>query len=246
MTKIVVLSSLLLLAQVCCIGPASRPTPTPSLVSGRPEQFIQTNYAKGIPRTALVGEAIVTHKEYLAQRKFPNYFILNRQIVIKTEKNTFAIAHGHLLTFLDTIEINGENLAIYLDAHDNDGSGEMYYVNSDMKLARFMYVRSHSGTEKGMEKIQSVSPESFKFKGKFDLDPASETAVKAFDIIFNGKDTQGIHVTYHELDLTNPGKAVTTQDLTLAADADQFRYGRMAFQIHRCSGRALDYTVTAD
>lgn len=244
MTKKIVFSSLLLLAQVCCIGPSS--VPTARLVSGKPEPFVQTNYTKGVPRTALAGEAIVTHEEYQARRQFPNYFILNRQIVIRTRKHTFAIPHGHVLTFLDTIEINGENLAIYLDAHDNDGSGEMYYVKPDMRLANFMYVRSHMGDEKGMEKIQAVSPSGFTFKGRFEVDPASKQMVKAYDLIFVGQDDQGIHATYREHDLTDPTRVTSTRDLTLPADADPFRYGTLALQIHRCSGRALDYTVIAD
>jgi hypothetical protein len=242
--KTVFSSLLLLLAQVCCIGPSS--VPTARLVSGKPEPFVQTNYTKGVPRTALAGEAMVTHEEYLARRQFPNHFILNRQIVIKTEKHAFAIPHGHVLTFLDTIEINGENLAIYLDAHDDNGSGEMYYVKPDMELANFMYVRSHTGDEKGLEKIQFVSPKSFKFKGKFEVDPASKTMVKAYDLLFLGQDAQGIHATYRERDLADPARVALTRDLTIPADADPFRYGNLALRIHRCSGRALDYTVIAD
>jgi len=242
MLKRTVLCSMLLTILGCRIGPSS--LPSERLVSGKPEHFIQSNYTKGMPRTALAGEPIVAVKDYWATRIFPNYFILDQQVVIYTDRRSFVLPHGHLLNFLNTVNIDGDNYSIYKDA--NDAFGEMYYVDHDMRLARFMYVRSRVGSQGVMEKIKAIWPETFRFNGKIELDASSEKPFKVYDIIFDGKDDLGIHATYREHDLGDPSKVVSTRALTFPADSGPFRCGDTEVQVHRCSGQALEYTVTAD
>ena len=244
MLKFTVICSLLLGTLICCIGPGSRPNA--AQVTGKPEHFLQTSYTKGAIRTAKIGEPIATVKDFSLVRKFPNYLFLDRQITIKTEKRSLILPHGRILRFSGVANIDGENLPLYLDAYSDDGLGVVYYVKEDMSLAKFIFIRNRIAFPDGMEPITSVTPETFKFRGRIETDPASEKVFKNYDLSFTGMDGNGIHATYREHDLADPAKVASTREWTFPADSSRIRCVNLEIQVHRCSALALEFSVTTD
>ena len=243
MLKEMILCSLLLGSLACRTGPD--PLPAAPLVRGRPEHFLLASPAKGLAGTARPGETLITVKDYWAVRTFPKQIRFDRRVTLTTERGIFVIPWGRSLEFSGVVAIDGENLAIYLDAHDDAGLGEMYYVNARMELARFVYLQRGLASRNAMVKILDLAPASCRLVGSFGSDPAAEQVFKMFDLVFNGIDDQGIHVTYRELAPGDPVRVVATEELSFPADSRQIRHGRTELQVRPGPGPALAYAVTA-
>jgi len=235
--------SLLCLA-LGCVGPTERPKAM--LISGSPEHVAQKNDSMGVVKTVKKGQAILSVKDFWVLNKFPNFIITDRPVVIKTENRVVTLPVGRLIKYYGKVTIDHVDYMQYLDAHDDDGLGEIYYVKPGMVLAPFLYIRDKLTYPTGLETIQQVTPKRFKFNASTVQEPMQEKGHLDYALLFNGLDAQGIHITYQEFAQDGSGHPVKTQNLTFPANSPYLRYQDCQIEVHNCTPDQIVVTVASD
>lgn len=241
MRKRVLLAPGLLGLVLGCVGPNELPKST--LVAGQPERVVDRSYTPGAPRTVKAGEVLFEVRDTWAVNRYPNYLVTDRPLLIQTANRIIRLPMGQLLTYANTVTLDQATYVEYVNAHDDEGRGEILYFTPDLTLARFLYVRDKLAFSTGMEKIARTEPGTIRFPGRTVSERLPEKGETGRQGVFLGCDGQGIHVLYRECAGGDWNHPTAVQPLVFPEDQPELDCRGTRIRVQDCSGNRMTFAV---
>lgn len=244
MRKATLMLAGLLCAGVGCIGPNH--LPKARMVTVASEPAVRKDYVLGVAKTVAAGETFASVSYRLKVTQYPSFILLRQAVTLKTEKRMLSLPNGRVLRFIGPVQLENGHYIAYGNIYNDDGLGEYYYVNPDLTLANFVYIKDQQVFPSGMERILSTWPERVRFKAA----PVAEKEIQGDrpdqEILFAGQDAEGIHLTLREYapdGTLDPGRV---RDLTFRPGSEDLQCAGTRIRVEACTGTTLVATVVED
>lgn len=224
-----------------CVGPNVLPQRT--VVPGEAVPVTDQAFVPGAVRTVAAGGVLFQARESWVAPRYPSYVVTDRPLELVTEAGTFRLPLGRLLSYSNTVTIDGVDYVLYLNAHDDDGLGEILYFRPDLTLGPFLYIRDKLAFPKGLVKILRTAPAQVRLPGRVATGAVPDKGERVRQCRFTGRDDQGIHLLYQEF-AADPSHASFTRRLDFPGHATVLDCFGTRIHVQRCSGEEMVFSVT--
>jgi hypothetical protein len=239
-----ILGGVLAAAALGCVGPTR--VPVPSLEAGQPERRIERSYIPGVARTVRIGEVLAGFKEDWMVPRYPGHLLMNQQFTITTGHRRLILPLGRVLTCIGPVSVDGQDCIAYRDLHGDDGIAEIYYMRPDFTLAPWVYVRDRANFPQGMERVLEIWPRAARFPGQPASGPAAGRPGRQVEVLFQGRDEQGIHLVRQETSGEGANRTEALEPLDFPANAGELRVGDLRIAVRACGEDWMEAAVVAD